>query len=88
MNIILAKHHGMCFGVRDALRATHDAAKRQPVTILGQLVHNPLVDRHLSAVGARQGNLNDLSSAGVRFNDLNTTHSSLEEIFVSLVHQQ
>ena len=32
--------------------------------------------------------LNDLSSAGVRFNDLNTTQSSLEEIFVSLVHQQ
>jgi ABC-2 type transport system ATP-binding protein len=31
--------------------------------------------------------LNDLSSAGVRFNDLNTTQSSLEEIFVSLVHQ-
>jgi ABC-2 type transport system ATP-binding protein len=32
--------------------------------------------------------LNDLSQAGVRFNDLNTTQSSLEEIFVSLVHQQ
>ena len=31
--------------------------------------------------------LNDLSLAGVRFNDLNTTQSSLEEIFVSLVHQ-
>ena len=31
--------------------------------------------------------LNDLNSAGVRFNDLNTTQSSLEEIFVSLVHQ-
>jgi len=66
MNIILAKHHGMCFGVRDALRATHDAAKSQPVTILGQLVHNPLVDRHLSAVGARKGDLNDLSSATTR----------------------
>jgi len=31
--------------------------------------------------------LNDLGEAGVRFNDLNTTQSSLEEIFVSLVHQ-
>ncbi|MCF2522600.1 ABC transporter ATP-binding protein [Bradyrhizobium sp. G127] len=31
--------------------------------------------------------LNDLSAADVRFNDLNTTQSSLEEIFVSLVHQ-
>lgn len=63
MNIILAQHQGMCFGVRDALRATHDAAMRQPVTILGQLVHNPLVERHLSAAGAQKGDLNDLASA-------------------------
>ena len=31
--------------------------------------------------------MNDLSTAGITFNDLNTTQSSLEEIFVSLVHQ-
>ncbi len=31
--------------------------------------------------------LNDLRVAGISFNDLNTTQSSLEEIFVSLVHQ-
>jgi ABC-2 type transport system ATP-binding protein len=31
--------------------------------------------------------LNDLREAGISFNDLNTTQSSLEEIFVSLVHQ-
>ncbi|WP_458760076.1 ABC transporter ATP-binding protein [Afipia sp. TerB] len=29
--------------------------------------------------------MNDLAHAGIRFNDLNTTQSSLEEIFVSLV---
>jgi ABC-2 type transport system ATP-binding protein len=29
--------------------------------------------------------MNDLAQAGIRFNDLNTTQSSLEEIFVSLV---
>lgn len=63
MNIILAQHHGMCFGVRDALRTTHVAAQRAPLTILGQLVHNPLVDRHLDAVGARRGDLDDLGSA-------------------------
>ena len=50
MNIILAQHHGMCFGVRDALRTTHAAAQHSPLTILGQLVHNPLVDRHLAAL--------------------------------------
>lgn len=63
MNIILAQHHGMCFGVRDALRATHAAAQRGPLTILGQLVHNPVVDRHLRAVGAQRGELEDLGSA-------------------------
>ena len=63
MNIILAQHHGMCFGVRDALRATHTAAQRAPLTILGQLVHNPLVDRHLAAVGAQRGDLDDLNSS-------------------------
>jgi ABC-2 type transport system ATP-binding protein len=31
--------------------------------------------------------LNDLRAAGITFNDLNTTQSSLEEIFVNLVHQ-
>ena len=63
MNIILAQHHGMCFGVRDALRATHAAAQRSPLTILGQLVHNPLVDRHLATLGTQRGDLDDLHSA-------------------------
>ena len=63
MNIILAQHHGMCFGVRDALRTTHSAAQRAPLTILGQLVHNPLVDRHLATLGAQRGDLDDLHSA-------------------------
>jgi len=63
MNIFLAQHHGMCFGVRDALRATEDAARRAPLTVLGQLVHNPLVDRALNAAGARRGELDDLGSA-------------------------
>ena len=31
--------------------------------------------------------MNDLTTTGITFNDLNTTQSSLEEIFVSLVHQ-
>lgn len=57
MNLHLAQHYGMCFGVRDALRATHDAAIREPVTILGQLVHNPVVETHLKTLGVRHGDL-------------------------------
>jgi len=63
MNLHLAQHHGMCFGVRDALRATHDAAMREPVTILGQLVHNPVVDAHLKTLGVRSGQLEARDSA-------------------------
>lgn len=63
MKITLAKHHGMCFGVRQALRTTHDAAKRGPVTLLGQLVHNPLVDAHLRTLGVQQGSLDQPGSA-------------------------
>ncbi len=32
--------------------------------------------------------MNDLNAAGIRFKDLNTSQSSLEEIFVILVHQR
>jgi 4-hydroxy-3-methylbut-2-enyl diphosphate reductase len=63
MTIQLAKHHGMCFGVRDALRATDSAARKGPVTILGQLVHNPLVDSHLRTLGVQMGALSDTPDA-------------------------
>lgn len=63
MNIHLATHQGMCFGVRDALRTAHTAAKAAPVTVLGQLVHNPLVASHLQTLGVRTGDLHALDSA-------------------------
>jgi 4-hydroxy-3-methylbut-2-en-1-yl diphosphate reductase len=66
MTIQLAKHQGMCFGVRDALRATHHAASTAPVTILGQLVHNPLVDAHLRTLGVQRGELSDAPQAQTR----------------------
>src|SRR5262245_33541802 len=77
MTIQLAKHHGMCFGVRDALRATHDAAKSAPVTILGQLVHNPLVDAHLQTLGVRRGELSDTPQAETR-NVIITAHGAAD----------
>ncbi len=59
MKIETAQHHGMCFGVRDALRKTHDLAQDGPVTVLGELVHNPLVREHLGTLGVREGSLDD-----------------------------
>ncbi|MEM7015221.1 MAG: 4-hydroxy-3-methylbut-2-enyl diphosphate reductase [Verrucomicrobiota bacterium] len=63
MNVHLAKHYGMCFGVRDALRLTHDLAQTEEVTVLGQLVHNPVVDEHLQTLGVQRGDLNEPGTA-------------------------
>ena len=57
MNIHIARHFGMCFGVRDALRKTQQVAAAEPVTVLGQLVHNPEVSEQLQALGVREGRL-------------------------------
>lgn len=40
MKIIRSQYMGMCFGVRDAIALARREAAREPVTILGQLVHN------------------------------------------------
>lgn len=63
MKIEIARHHGMCFGVRDALRKTHDIASRTPVTVLGELVHNPVVHEHLDTLGVRRGRLDSAENA-------------------------
>jgi 4-hydroxy-3-methylbut-2-enyl diphosphate reductase len=43
MRILRATHLGMCFGVRDAIALAHEHAAAGPLTILGDLVHNPAV---------------------------------------------
>lgn len=52
MNIRLAEHFGLCFGVRDALARAESLAAAGPLTILGDLVHNPVVQRRLAQLGA------------------------------------
>ena len=64
MNINLARHYGMCFGVRDALRSTHDLTSERKLTVLGELVHNPVVQEHLGNLGVENGSLDDVSSSG------------------------
>jgi 4-hydroxy-3-methylbut-2-enyl diphosphate reductase len=41
----------MCFGVRDAITAAIDESRRQPLTILGELVHNESVVEDLRQRG-------------------------------------
>src|SRR5258707_7106588 len=59
MKIIVARHLGLCFGVRDAIAQAHDLAAKGPLTILGELVHNPVVHEKLERDGVHQGSLDD-----------------------------
>jgi 4-hydroxy-3-methylbut-2-en-1-yl diphosphate reductase len=51
VRIIRAAHLGMCFGVRDAITLAVEESRRQPLTILGELVHNESVLNDLRARG-------------------------------------
>jgi 4-hydroxy-3-methylbut-2-enyl diphosphate reductase len=51
MRVIRAAHLGMCFGVRDAITLALEHAEEGPLTILGDLVHNPTVLHALEAKG-------------------------------------
>jgi 4-hydroxy-3-methylbut-2-en-1-yl diphosphate reductase len=51
MNIVRARHLGMCFGVRDAIALAFEHGEARPLTILGDLVHNATVSAALQAKG-------------------------------------
>lgn len=57
MKIIVAEHFGICFGVRDAIARAEEFTRQAPITILGELVHNPIVRERLRAQGAVEGSL-------------------------------
>ena len=51
MKILRATHLGMCFGVRDAIALALAEADVRPLTILGDLVHNPTIVGEMRARG-------------------------------------
>src|SRR5687768_1264179 len=51
MRLLRAAHLGMCFGGRDAIALAFEHAGAGPLTILGDLVHNPSVLSVLEAKG-------------------------------------
>lgn len=57
MKIKLAEHFGLCFGVRDAIAQARKLAEQGPLTILGELVHNPVLRERLRHAGVREGSL-------------------------------
>ena len=63
MKIILAEYFGICFGVRDAIAQAEQLARQGPLTILGELVHNPVVRERLRAQGVREASLDETRPA-------------------------
>ena len=53
MIILRAEHLGMCFGVRDAIELALTQSATEPLTVLGDLVHNETVLAELRARGIR-----------------------------------
>ncbi len=66
MKIILAEHFGMCFGVRDAIAEAEQLAAEGPLTVLGELVHNPIVRERLRARGVVEASLDSTRSTSTR----------------------
>jgi 4-hydroxy-3-methylbut-2-enyl diphosphate reductase len=53
MKILRAEHLGMCFGVRDAIALALQESATQPLTVLGDLVHNETVLARLRSQGVQ-----------------------------------
>lgn len=69
MKILRAEHLGMCFGVRDAIALAVETARHEPLTVLGDLVHNETVLNELQAQGVRF----ERSPAGVKTRNVMVT---------------
>src|SRR6476619_7517812 len=51
----------MCFGVRDAIAQAEELAEQAPLTILGELVHNPIVRERLRAQGVQEAAIDQIN---------------------------
>jgi 4-hydroxy-3-methylbut-2-en-1-yl diphosphate reductase len=80
MNILRATHLGMCFGVRDAIGLAIERADVAPLTILGDLVHNPEVLATLRAKGIVSAR--DLTQVKTR-TVMVTAHGASERLLAS-----
>jgi 4-hydroxy-3-methylbut-2-enyl diphosphate reductase len=84
MQVRMAEHYGMCFGVRDAVDLALGLAREGPLTILGDLVHNPDVVARMDAAGAvRAGRGEDVRTTAV----LLTAHGTADRVKLELREQ-
>ena len=82
--VIRAAHLGMCFGVRDAIALALEEAKRRPLTILGDLVHNEIVVAQLRGEGIQIQN----QPEAVRTNAVMITAHGASEKMLRAVREQ
>lgn len=81
MRVLRARHLGMCFGVRRAIVRTLAAAERQPLSVLGDLVHNESVLAELHKRGIRTcREVDDIATATVMI----TAHGASERRLAEL----
>ena len=81
MKILRAEHLGMCFGVRDAIDLAMKQANEQPLTILGDLVHNETVLAGLREKGIQIANqANAIRTEAVMITAHGTSQSSLNRL--------
>jgi len=84
MQVRMAEHYGMCFGVRDAVDMALGLAHEGPLTILGDLVHNPDVVARMEAAGAvRAGRREEVGTTAV----LLTAHGTADRVKLELREQ-
>jgi 4-hydroxy-3-methylbut-2-en-1-yl diphosphate reductase len=81
LEVRVAEHLGMCFGVRDAIALALELAQKKPVTILGDLVHNEDVVAQLEQAGAARARSRDeIQTQGV----LLTAHGTADRVKLGL----
>ena len=84
MQVRMAEHYGMCFGVRDAVDLALELTRQEPLTILGDLVHNPDVVARRDAAGAvRVHRREEVRTAAV----LLTAHGTADRVKLELREQ-
>jgi 4-hydroxy-3-methylbut-2-en-1-yl diphosphate reductase len=77
MNVKLAETLGFCFGVRDAIAAAERAASAGELTVLGEIVHNPVVQKRLTGLGVNARSLSDVEAPTKRV--LITPHGAAQQ---------
>ncbi len=81
MKVRVAEHMGMCFGVRDAVELALRLTRQGPLTILGDLVHNPDILTQMDQAGAvRARRLEEVQTRPV----LLTAHGTADRVKLQL----